>query len=214
MEISLLIADDHRLFRESLSGLFVKDGIKVVAQAGDGKEAIEKCRQAKPDVVLMDIGMKGMDGIAATQILKQEMPDIKVIGLSMHAEKGYIKGMLEAGACGYLLKNCSFHQLTDAIHAVKKGNKYLTDEITNIVVDDLLLNKVNGENIEHKLTGRELEIFKLYVEGFSTREIAEKLFLSVKTVGTHKQHILKKLKLKSVAAMIKYGIKQGVIAFN
>ena len=214
MEIKLLIADDHRLFRESLSNLIVNESIKVVAQAGDGREAIEKTRESEPDVVLMDIGMDGMDGITATRKLKNELPHVKVIGLSMHAEKGYIRGMLEAGAQGYLLKSCSYDQLIDAIHAVNNGNKYLTEEITRVVVDDLLLNNGNGKRIEDKLTDRELEIFKLYVDGYSTREISEKLFVSVKTVGTHKQHIYKKLRLKSIADMIKYGISHGLVTIN
>lgn len=161
METKLLIADDHRLFRESLSNLFVNDSIKVVAEASSGDEAIEKALESKPDVILMDIGMKGMDGITATRKLRSKFPEVRVIGLSMHAEKGYIRGMLEAGAYGYLLKSCSYNQLIEAIFTVRKGNKYLTDEITKIVVDDLLLNNGNGKRIEDKLTERELEIFNL-----------------------------------------------------
>lgn len=211
MEINLLIADDHRLFRESLANLLVNNSIHVIAQASNGKEAIEKTGELEPDIVLMDIGMEGMDGITATKVIKEEFPEVKIIGLSMYADKNYIKGMLEAGAHGYLLKNCTYAQLKEAIHTVYRGNKYLTDEVTKIVVDDLLLDKGHEKNFQEVLTKRELEVLKLYAEGYSTREIAEKLFVSSKTVATHKQHILKKINLKSVADMMKFSLKSGLI---
>lgn len=213
MRINLLIADDHHLFRQSLANLFT-GSIQVVAQAADGKEAIALINEKKPDVVLMDIGMNGMDGITATRLISSDFPEVKVIGLSMHAEKNYIKGMLEAGADGYLLKSCTYKQLSEAINSVYRGNKYLTDDITRIVVDDLLLDNGREENPEELLTNREAEVLKLYAEGLSTRQISEKLFVSVKTIGTHKQHILKKLKLHSVADMIRFGIRKGIVNLN
>lgn len=214
MEIKLLIADDHRLFRESLSNLFTNKSLKVIGMASNGSEAIELAREKLPDVILMDIGMDGMDGITATRILKKDLPNVKIVGLSMHADKNYIKGMLEAGAHGYLLKSCSYAQLVDAINAVHQGNKYLTDDITRIVVDDIFLQKGTEKKPEDLLTEREKEVLKLYSEGFSTRNISEKLFISIKTVGTHKLHILKKLKLKSVGELIKFGIKKGLVNLN
>ena len=213
MEIKLLIADDHRLFRQSLANLFT-GAIRVVAEAADGKEAIGLIRKKSPDVVLMDIGMEGMDGITATGIIKEEFPGVKVIGLSMHAEKDYIKGMLEAGAYGYLLKNCSYKDLFEAINSVHQGDKYFTNDVARIVVDNILLNGGAETNPENLLTKREVEVLKFYAEGYSTREISEKLFVSVKTIGTHKQHILKKLDLRSVADMIRYGIKSGMVQLN
>jgi DNA-binding NarL/FixJ family response regulator len=211
MSIKILIADDHRLFRESLSSLFIDPTIEIVGLAENGKEAIEYSRTTKPDIILMDIGMNGMNGIEATAAIKRENPEIKILGLSMHTEVSFVKGILEAGASGYLIKNCSYGQLVEAIYAVNKGNKYLSEEITNIVLNDYLSNDTLPVNHLCGLTEREIEVFDLCVIGFSTREIAEKLFVSVKTVSTHKQHILKKLDLKSSSDLIKYGIKNGLI---
>jgi DNA-binding NarL/FixJ family response regulator len=212
MEIKLLIADDHQLFRESLAKMFT-GSIQVIAEASDGEEALALIENTSPDVVLMDIGMNGMNGIDATRLINTRFPEVKVIGLSMHAEKNYIKGMLEAGAKGYLLKSCTYTQLTAAINSVNRGYKYLTDDITRIVVDDIFLDNGN-KNHEDLLTDRETEVLKLYAEGLSTRQIAEKLFVSVKTIGTHKQNILKKLKLNSAADLIRYGIKNGLVELD
>jgi two-component system, NarL family, response regulator NreC len=211
MEIKLLIADDHRLFRESLSSLFNDPDIKIIDLAEDGHDAIAKARELLPNIILMDISMGEMDGIEATKRLRKEQPDIKIIGLSMHTDKSYIKEMLEAGAHGYLLKDCSYKELVGAIKTVYKGNKYLMAEVTKVVVDDLLFHNGDTADADKELTKRELEVFKLYANGLSTRDISEKLFISVKTTGTHKQNILKKLDLKTTADMIKYGIKHGMV---
>ena len=130
----------------------------------------------------------------------------------MHSDRQYVKGILEAGADGYLLKNCTYQQLTEAIQSVYAGKKTLSDDITNLVIRGYL-DPVESE-AHQKLSERELEVLKLYAEGNSTREIGEKLFISVKTVGTHKQHILEKLELSSVTDMIKYAIKKGLIQFQ
>jgi two-component system, NarL family, response regulator NreC len=211
MAIKILIADDHQLFRESLTSLFDAELFEIVGHASSGQEAIEKARELQPDVVLMDISMNGMNGIEATQILKAEMPKVRVLGLSMHAQKSYVRGILEAGAYGYLLKNCNYHQLSEAIISVSKGNKFLSDEITDIVISDYL-DKQHDEN-DHppEITTREEEILKLYAEGKSTRQIANQLFISVKTVGSHKQNIFKKLAINSPAQMVKYALKKGLI---
>jgi two-component system response regulator NreC len=210
MCIRILIADDHGLFREGLSNLFTDESIKIVGLAENGADAIEKSRILKPDIILMDIGMKGMNGIDATKVICKEMPEIRIIGLSMHSDINYIREILDSGASGYILKSCCYPELLEAIYAVHKGNTFLSEEITNIVVGDYLT-KSKPVNNKHDLSERESEVFDLCVTGFSTREIAEKLFVSVKTIGTHKQHILKKLELKSVSELIKYGIKNGLI---
>lgn len=213
MKIKVLIADDHQLFREGLVNLlFAAPDIEVIAQARDGAEAIDKAKHFKPDVILIDIGMPVMNGIEATRILKKDMPNIKIIAVSMHSDRQYVKGILEAGADGYLLKNCTYQQLTDAIQSVYGGKKTLSDDITNLVIKEYL-DPIETE-AHSKLSERELEVLKLYAEGKSTREIGDKLFISVKTVGTHKQHILEKLELSSVTDMIKYAIKKGLIQFG
>jgi DNA-binding NarL/FixJ family response regulator len=204
MATKVLIADDHQLFREGLVNLISSaPDIEVIAEAKDGKEATEKAQKLKPDVVLIDIGMPVMNGIEATRIIKKENPKIKVIAVSMHSDRQFVKGVLEAGADGYLLKNCTYRQLIDAVQSVISGKKYLSDDITEMVIQGYLDPVDENSEGQNDLSEREMEVLKLYAEGKSTREISEKLFISVKTVGTHKQHIFEKLDLKSNADMVK-----------
>ncbi len=213
MKIKVLIADDHLLFREGLVKLLLSSpDIEVVAQAKDGKDAIEKARQFAPEVILIDIGMPVMNGIEATKVLKQEMPDVKVIAVSMHSDKQYVTGILRAGADGYLLKNTTYQQLTEAIKSVYSGKKTLSDDIANLVISGYLQPSLSGADDFEKLSEREREVLQLFAEGKTTREIAEKLFISIKTVGTHKQHIQEKLNLQSTTDMIKYALKNGLIS--
>ena len=215
MSIKILIADDHQLFREGLVNLLSDSSeIEIIAQAEDGKETIEKARKLNPDIVIMDIGMPVINGIEATGILQKELPDIKVIALTMHSDKHYVKGMLEAGACGYLFKNCTYDQLIEAINTVYAGKKYLSDIITEVIIQDYMGKEENIPNDDPDLTERESEILKLFAEGKQTREISELLFVSVKTVGTHKQHILEKLNLKTITDLIKYALKKGIISLE
>jgi DNA-binding NarL/FixJ family response regulator len=212
MGIKVLIADDHQLFREGMVNLLSNvEDIEVIGQAKDGKETIERARQLRPDVILIDIGMPLMNGIDATRILKKEYPSIKVIAVSMHSDRQFVKGILEAGADGYLLKNCTYRQLIDAVHSVVSGKKYLSDEITGMIIQGYLEPSDYDKEGNEELSEREIEILKLYAEGKSTREISEKLFISVKTVGTHKQHIFDKLNLNSNADLVKYALKRGWI---
>ena len=215
MSIKILIADDHQLFREGLINLLSDSSeIEVIAQAEDGKEAIIKAKKFNPDIVIMDIGMPIMNGVEATGILKKELPDIKVIAISMYSDKHFIKGMLEAGASGYLLKSCTYDQLIEAINAVYSGKKYLSNKITEVIIHDYLGKEEEIPNNDPKLSERESEILKLFAEGKTSREISELLFVSVKTVGTHKQHILEKLELKSITDMVKYAMKKGIISLE
>ncbi len=212
MKIKVLIVDDHQLFREGIVTLLSSsENIEVIAEAEDGQIAIEKVKHFKPDVVLLDIAMPRMNGIEATKKIKALMPEIKIVILSMHLEKEYVKGVLEAGADGYLVKNCTYLQLTDAIQSVYNGKKYLSQDITDQVISGYLTPAESGTNDFEKLSEREKEIFLLITEGTSTREIGEILFISVKTVNTHKQNILEKLKLKSNADMVKFALKNGLI---
>lgn len=212
MATKVLIADDHQLFREGLVNLISSaPDIEVIAEAKDGKEATEKSQKLKPDVVLIDIGMPVMNGIEATRIIKKENPKIKIIAVSMHSDRQFVKGILEAGADGYLLKNCTYRQLIEAVQSVISGKKYLSDDITEMVIQGYLDPEDENSEGQKDLSDRELEVLKLYAEGKSTREIGEKLFISVKTVGTHKQHIFEKLDINSNADMIKYAIKEGLI---
>ncbi|GAB1452526.1 response regulator transcription factor [Draconibacterium sp.] len=215
MKIQVLIVDDHQLFREGVVTLLSSaENIEVIAQAQDGQDAIEKVKQFNPDVVLLDIAMPRMNGIEATRKLKLLKPDIKIVILSMHLEKEYVKGVLEAGADGYLVKNCTYLQLTDAIHSVHAGKKYLSQDIADQVISGYLSPSESKENDFDKLSEREKEIFLLFAEGKSAREIGDILFISIKTVNTHKQNLLEKLNLKSNAEMIKYALKNGFIQLD
>jgi len=215
MPIKIIIADDHRLFREGLVNLLSdsKD-IEILAQAENGADVIVKAKELNPDVIIMDIGMPVLNGVEATGRLLKELPGIKVIALSMHSDKQYIKGMLEAGASGYLFKNCAYDELIEAIHTVNVGKKYLSDKITEIMIQDYLGKEESIPETDSELTERESEILKLIAEGVSTSEISELLFVSVKTIGTHKQHLLEKLNLKTSTDLVKYAIKKGIISLD
>jgi len=213
MSIQILITDDHQLFREGIVNLLAAaPEIKIVGQAGNGLEAIEMSRTLNPDVVIMDLSLPVINGVDATRILHQELPAIRILVLSMHADKHFIKEALEAGASGYLSKNCTYSQLIDAINTVYQGKKYLSAKITEVLIDDYLNKDEDATGIQQELTERESEILKLIAEGVSARDISTQLFISVKTVGTHKQHILDKLNLKSTVDIIKYAIKKGIIS--
>lgn len=211
--IKLAIADDHKLFREGLINLLseAKD-IEVVAQASNGEEAIEMAKQFRPDIFIMDISMPLKNGIEATAAIHTEVPEVKVIAISMHSEKSFIKGMLDAGAQGFLLKSCNYNQVVEAISTVMSGKKYLDGDVTDALINDYVGNAPASGQPKGVLSKRELEILKLYAEGKSSQEIADTLFISAKTVGTHKQNILEKLDLSSTADLVKYALKHGIIS--
>jgi len=213
MSIKVLIADDNQLFREILSRLF-KDStnIEIIAQADDGFEVLEKVVQLKPDIVLMDISMPRLNGIDTTQELTRKYPEIRTIALTSYSDKAYIKGMFEAGAWGYLLKNCSYDQLVEAILQVFNGKKYMSSEVTEIIVQDYLGLDTKGTVKLPRLTDRETEVLRHLAEGKSVREISETLFISIKTVGTHKQNIFDKMGFENMTQLIKFALKNGIVS--
>ena len=215
MSVKVLIADDHQLFREGLVNLLSQSSeIEIIGQAEDGKDALKKARKLLPDIILMDIGMPELNGVEATGILSKELPEIRVIALSMHSDKQYIKGILEAGAFGYLFKNCTYNQLIEAIKTVYAGKKYLSDKITEVLIEDYLGKEPEPMKELKALSKRENEVLKLLAEGKSIREISEMLFVSIKTIGTHKQNILDKLELKTTTDLVKYSLKKGIISLQ
>jgi len=215
MSIQILITDDHQLFREGIVNvLSALPQIVIVGQAENGQEAIEKAKNLKPDIVIMDLSLPVINGVDAIRILHKELPETRVLVLSMHADKHYIKEALEAGAYGYLCKNCTYDQLIQGVNTVYQGKKYLSNKITEVLIRDYLSKEEKVCDNSPELSERESEILKLKAEGKSTREISDILFISVKTVGTHKQHILEKLNLKSTADLIKYAIKKGIVGLG
>lgn len=214
MAISILLADDHEIMRSGLRSLLSEDKkFEIIAEASDGREAINKTREYHPDVIVMDISMPGMNGIEATRQILDEMSDIKIIALSVHSDKQFISGMLKAGANGYLLKDCAVDELEEAIIAVMNGDTYLSSKITGTVVQYLrdVLNTQHTSAFEI-LTEREREVLQLIAEGQNTKQIAGKLFVSVKTIETHRQNLMNKLKIYNIPDLVKYAIREGLVS--
>ncbi len=187
----------------------------VVAEAGDGQTGVRLVHEHMPDVVVMDIAMPGMNGIEATGQIIAAYPATKVIGLSMHADKRFITAMLQAGALAYMPKDCSLEELAQAIRTVVANKMYLSPTITRTVVTSYLhqFNNINGARVS-PLTHKEREVLGLLAQGKSTREIANSLGVSVKTVETHRQHITEKLDLRSLADLVKYAIREGIASLD
>ena len=203
-KINILIADDHKLIRETWSYILNSDArFQVVGECGDAQEAVELARIKRPHVVLMDINMTPFSGLEATQRIRKISPGSKVIGVSMHSQPAYAKKMLQMGARGYVTKNSSKEEMIKAILEVNTGNKYICDEIKNIISDQLLDEKEDSPNI-NALTEREMQIINFIKEGLSSKEIASSLNISLKTVEVHRHNILKKLKLKNSASLVNF----------
>jgi DNA-binding NarL/FixJ family response regulator len=189
--------------------------LEVIGTADNGRQALTLTRRLKPDVVIMDIAMPELNGIDATRQILDEVPDAKVIALSMHSEKQFIEGMLQAGAAGYLLKDSAFEELIKAIRLVCAGKKYLSPDVTDIVLQDFLSPSI-GKDVENEqdLSLREREVLQLISEGRSMKEIAERLNISVKTVESHRKNIMDKLNLHTVAELTRFAIKQGITSIE
>jgi DNA-binding NarL/FixJ family response regulator len=217
MSIRILIADDHKITRQGLRSLLEKeDDMEVVAEAEDGRSAVKLVSEVQPDVVIMDVSMPDLNGIVACRQVVGESDNVKVIGLSMHSDRLFIAEMLKSGASGYLLKDCAFEELARAIRAVYNGNSYLSPGISGVVIDDYI-HRLSKEKVTNKgdvLTERETEILQLLAEGKSTKQIALKLHISVKTVETHRRQIMNKLDIHTVAELTKYAIKKGLTTLD
>lgn len=216
MKIRVLLADDHKIMRDGLCSLLAKqNNIEVIAEAENGRKAVQLALEKKPDVVIMDISMPDMNGIEATRQIVAELPKTKVIALSMHSDKRFVVEMFQAGASGFLLKDCASQELTRAIHTVAAKQTYLSAEIAGIMVDAYVSRfKTPDSSASSALTGREREVLQLIAEGWSTKQIASHLYISVKTVETHRRQIMKKLNRHSVAGLTKYAIREGLTSLE
>jgi len=217
MGIRVLIADDHKIMLAGLRSLLEKQSdFDVVAEAENGRKAVQMALEKKPDVVVMDVSMPDLNGIEATTQIIEMLPDTRVIALSMHSDKRFVMGMLRAGAAGYLLKDCAAQELANAIHKVAGGKKYLSPEITGVVIDDFLLGSMpeGTPTSASLLSAREREVLQLIAEGWSTKQIASHLYVSIKTIETHRRQIMKKLDLHSIADLTKYAIREGFTSID
>jgi two-component system response regulator NreC len=216
MTIRVLLADDHKIVREGLCALLDKqEDIEVVAEAEDGHQALKLVQETSPNVAVIDIAMPGLNGIETTRRIVDKNPKVKVIALSMYSDRRLVARMLGAGASGYLLKDCAFEELAQAIRAVATEQTYLSSMIVDIVVKNFFHNLEEADSsILSTLTNREREVLQLLAEGKTIKEIASYLCLSVKTIETHRQQIMHKLNIHSIAELTKYAIREGMTSLE
>ncbi len=208
----ILLADDHIILRQGLRSVLEKEfRLDVIGEANNGREAIELVKKLKPDIVIMDVSMPDMNGVEATRHITTESPQVKVIALSMHTDKQFVYDMLNAGASGYLLKQCAYDEVQHAINTILRNKKYISPDITGVVIQDYVEHKsLNQSKEADHLTSKEREILQMVAEGKSTKEIALVLHVSIPTVETHRRNIMEKLQLHSVADLTKYAIRIGL----
>jgi DNA-binding NarL/FixJ family response regulator len=203
--ITILIADDHKLIRETWKLILNSDRrFHVIAECSNGEEAVELAGQLKPEIVLLDINMTPLSGIEATPLVLKKSPSSRVIGLSSFSQPGYAKKMFQMGAMGYVTKNSSHEEMVEAILEVHNNKKYVCREVKDILSEQLSGMDNEGQPDINMLTSREMEIVRYLKKGYSSKEIAAELFVSVKTVEAHRNNILKKLKLKNTAALVNF----------
>ncbi|MBL7741960.1 MAG: response regulator transcription factor [Chitinophagaceae bacterium] len=203
-KITILIADDHTLVRQSWSYILNADlRFKVIGECASGEEAVELAKETRPNVVIMDINMPGMNGIEATQQIRKYSPGSRILGVSLHTQPAYVRQMIHNGAMGYVTKNSSCEELLKAIMEIASHRKYICEEIKTILSDNMISNDEQHQGL-NSLSRREIEIIGFIRKGYSSKEIAEMLNLSVKTVEVHRYNTLKKLNLKNSAAMVNY----------
>ena len=211
-----MLVDDHRLVRDGIKALLSHTvDLEIVGEASDGIELLEKLPSLRPDIVIMDISLPGRSGIEITKQICQEYPEIKVLILSMYNSEDFIFNSIKAGAKGYLPKNITRNELLEAIYAIESGEEFFSESVSKIMVKSYVKRATDAEKVQEKpdeiLTSRELEILKLYAEGFINKEIGDKLDISIRTVETHKNHIMRKLGLKSTVEMVKFAIRNKIV---
>ncbi len=216
MTTKILIVDDHKIVRDGLRMLVEKQpGMVVAGEAENGRNAVQLALKLVPDVVIMDVTMAGLNGIEATRQIHKEQPQIKLIALSMHSDRRFVTGMLEAGASGYLLKDCAFEELASAIEGVIANRIYLSPEITDIMIRGYVLkSSAKPSSAYADLTDREREVLQLLAEGKSTKQIAGSLTVSIKTIESHRRRIMEKLNIHSIAELTKYALREGLTSLE
>lgn len=213
MKIGIVLADDHAMFLSGLRALLEKQrGLEVMAEVRDGREAVKVAREKKPDLVIMDVSMPGMNGLEATRQITAELPRVRILCLSMHASEQFVGDAFEGGASGYLLKGSPFDEMLTAIRAVMANQTYLSPAVAGPILEDYRTLRSGHTSSLSRLTGREREVLQLVAEGHSTKDIAGRLHLSIKTIDTHRRHLMEKLSIDSVAGLTKYAIRYGLTA--
>lgn len=209
-KITVLIVDDHTLIRETWSFLLGRnENFEVIAEVGDGQKAIDIARDKRPNIVLLDINMTPLNGFEVLKMVRKQSPGSKVIAVSMHSQPAYAKKMLRMGAKGYVTKNSPRQEMLDAIMEVNNGNTYICQEVKNILSDQMLSEEDHAAGL-NQLSEREIEVINQIRDGLSSKEIADRLAISIKTVEVHRHNILKKLKVKNTASLINYINSSGL----
>ena len=207
----VVIVDDHRLLRSALKSVLEKKDIEVAGEAEDGRTALKIIKKLSPDAAITDITMPGLNGIELTRQLHREAPEVRVMVLSMHLEARFVMDAFAAGACGYLLKESSSEEILAALHLVLSGRKYVGADIAGDVVDRAVAHWSSSSKFEFpKISTREREVLQLVAEGKSTKEIAASLYVSIKTVETHRRQIMGRLNLPNIAYLTKYAVREGI----
>ncbi len=210
--VRVLLADDHALVRAGIRALLGGlEGVTVVAEAANGSEVLELARKHRPDVVLLDISMPGLGGLEASAQLKQQLPEVRVVMLSMHANEEYVLQALRAGAAGYMLKDSATAELELALYAVMQGETYLSPRISRQMVEGYVQRVGAEQPATDNLTPRQRQVLQLIAGGHSTKEIAYRLELSVKTVETHRAQLMERLQIHDIAGLVKYAIRNGLV---
>jgi two-component system NarL family response regulator len=216
VSIRLLLVDDHELMRQGLRAILDRDeNLEVIGEAASGRDALELARALSPEIVVMDVAMSDLNGIEATRQIRAACPGIKVLALSSHSDSRYVSAILDAGACGYVLKANAYDDLRRAIEAAHQGKSYLCADVTQAVVGASLRAPGEGNALAHTvLSAREREVLQLLAEGLSSPEIGERLFVATATVDTHRRNVMRKLGIHTVADLTKYAIREGLTALD
>ncbi len=212
--VKILLADDHKIVRDGIKLMLEPQaGIDVVDEAENGKKALELLKDQLVDIVVMDINMPIMDGITATKKIKEEYPDVKVLALTMSNDDLHIRQMIQAGASGYIMKSAGRKELKDAIDAIMEGKHYFSDEATESIMMDLVKGKGKSTDPDPiHITDRELEVLELIVQEHTNQEIADKLFISSRTVDAHRRNLLQKTGARNTAGLVKYAFQHNLIS--
>lgn len=215
-KIKLILVDDHQLVRTGIANLLSGEAsFEIIGEASESREMFDLLRQLQPDIAVLDIALPGMSGIEITKKLHNDYPGIRILILSMHTSEEFIFNAINSGARGYLPKNTSRRELIEAIYAIHRGEEYFAESISNVILKSYIKkaksNSSDDENKENLLSKRELEVLKLFAEGMTNQEIADKLFISIRTVESHKNHIMARLELKTTVDLVKFAIRNNIV---
>lgn len=216
MSIKVLLADDHKIVSDCLKTLIDKQpDMKVVGEAENGRMVVALAQKLNPNIVIMDISMPDLNGIEATRQIIAKCPGVRIITLSMNSDRRYVTGMLNAGASGYLTKSCSFEELISAVRIVAANKTYLSPDISDVVIkESLSRSSTDKSSASSTLTMRECEVLQLLAEGKTVKQIAAKLCLGIKTIYTHREQIMEKLNIQSMADLTKYALREGMTSLT